>query len=781
MTRHLRSIHLALLVLALGALAGGMLLQGLSRRAAADVAWAVAALPVAAVLAVSVARALWRRQAGVDVLALLALVFAMALGQALTAAVIAVMLAGGRALEDYAAARAEREMTALLRHAPRSALRFEAGEWRPVDLEQVGQGDRLLVRHGELVPVYATLLGPAQLDESMLSGEPLPRGREAGERVDSGVLNVGPAVELVASRPAARSTFAGIVRMVQAARAERGPGVRLADRYAGWLIVLALALAGLAWAASGDSMRALAVLVVATPCPLILAVPVAVVSGLSNCARHGILVKGGGALERLAQAEVLFFDKTGTLTGGRPRLADIVAPAPWQADELLRSAAAVAQASHHAIAEAVVLAARERHLDLPLPSDVRETPGAGVSATIGGRRVEIGAFEHVARGAEAPAWARPVLARTADEGSASVFVAVDGALAGAIELADRIRIETPRALRLLRAEGIRRVVMLTGDRAEVAQAVGNSLGGLEVLAGQSPADKLAAIERARAGATVVMVGDGVNDAPALAAADVGVAMGARGVAASAEAADVVLLVDRLDKLVDALRIARRSRRIAVQSMAVGMGLSLAAMAVAALGWLPPLAGALLQELIDVAAIANALRALRPGRLVIRGLLAPEHARRLRDEHAQLEQVLESLRAVAEGLPRQRGPEALASLRRLERDLNERLLPHERLDERDLLPRMGRLLGGEDPMAALSSSHREIFRLARLIGRGVAEQPPQGPDASAMARMQRHLFALEAIVRLHMAQEDELFHALGGGDAEAAVDAAGTRAAQGMRG
>lgn len=765
MTRHLRSIHLALLVLALGALAGGLLLQSLSRRGAADAAWTAAALPVAAVLAVSVARGLWRREAGVDVLALLALVLALVLGQALTAAVIAVMLAGGRALEDYAAARAEREMTALLRHAPRSALRFEAGEWRPVPLEQLCQADRLLVRQGELVPVDATLLGPAQFDESMLSGESLPRGREAGERVASGVLNLGPAVELVAAGTAAQSTFAGIVRMVRAARAERGPGVRLADRYAGWLIVLALAMAGAAWAVSGDSMRALAVLVVATPCPLILAVPVAVVSGLSNCARHGILVKGGGALERLAQAEVLFFDKTGTLTGGRPRLAGIVAPAPWDADGLLRSAASLAQASHHAISEAVVLAARERRLDLPLPSGVRETPGAGVSGSVGGRRVEIGAFEHVARGAEAPAWARPVLERTAAEGSASVFVAVDGALAGAIELADRIRIETPRALRLLRAEGIRRVVMLTGDRAEVAQAVGNSLGGLEVLAGQSPADKLAAIAGARAHSRVVMVGDGVNDAPALAAADVGVAMGARGAAASAEAADVVLLVDRLDKLVDALRIARRSRRIALQSMAVGMGLSLAAMGAAMFGYLPPLAGALLQEFIDLAAIANALRALRPGRLAIRALLAPEDARRLRDEHAQLEQVLESLRVVAEGLARQQGPEALDSLRRLERSLDERLLPHERLDERELLPRMGRLLGGEDPMAALSSSHREIFRLLRLIGRGVAQWPPRGPDAEEILRMQRLLFALEAIVRLHMAQEDELFHALGGASAE----------------
>ncbi len=766
MTRHLRTFHLTLLALALGGLAGGLLLQGLGRAEAAHRVWLAAALPVALALAVSVARALWRRQTGVDLLALLALSFAIALGQGLTAVVIAVMLAGGRVLEDYAAARAEREMTALLRHAPRGALRLDEGQWREVALDAVRPADRLLVRHGERVPVDATLLGSAQLDESTLTGESLPRSREAGEAVASGVLNLGPAVEVVAARTAAQSTFAGIVRMVQAARAERGPGVRLADRYAAWLILLALVLAGIAWGASGDAMRALAVLVVATPCPLILAVPVAMVSGLSSCASHGILVKGGGALERLARADVLFFDKTGTLTQGRPRLLDIVTAPGWSADEVLRMAGALAQASNHGVAESVVLAARQRSLDLPIPSGVRESPGAGVDGRVEAHGVEIGSFAHVARGAAPAAWARPLMARTAAEGSASVFVAVDGALAGAIELADRIRTETPRALRLLRAEGIGKMFMLTGDRPEVAEAVGNSLGGLGVLAAQSPADKLAAIQRARAGATVVMVGDGVNDAPALAAADIGVAMGARGAAASAEAADVVLLVDRLDKLVDALRIARRTRRIALQSMAVGMGLSLAAMVVAALGWLPPLAGALLQELIDVAAIANALRALRPGRLALRGLLAPEDARRLRAEHGQLEQVLESLRAVAEGLSMQDGEQALAALRGLDRTLNASLLPHERADEGELLPRMGRLLGGEDPLAALSSSHREIFRLSRLIHRGVAELPAQGPDAAAVVQWQRLLIALEAIVRLHMAQEDELFHALAGEGADA---------------
>ena len=760
MLRSLRSVNFALLLVAACSLATGLVLDGLGHGAPARVVWAAGALPVTIALGISVVRTLLRRSAGIDVLALLAIAFALVLGEQLTAAVIALMLASGRALEDYAAARAQREMTALLRHAPRVAIRFEGAEWRPVGLDSVRRGDRLLVRHGEVVPVDAALLGAADLDESALTGESVVRKRKAGETVLSGVLNVGPAFEMIAAETAENSTFSGIVRMVQAAQAERSPTARMADRYAVWFILLTLVVAGTGWLVAGDAARALAVLVVATPCPLILAVPVAIVSGMSSCARRGILVKGGGALERLAQADVLFFDKTGTLTGGQPRIVSIVPSPDDSAEQVLRMAAALAQASNHVVAEAVVVAAREREIALPVPADVEESPGAGVAGTVDGHVVRIGGFDYVAQGTSAAGWAQPVLKRMAFEGAAGVFVGIDGAMAGVIQLLDGIRTETPRALRLLRREGFRRLVMLTGDRRDIAETVGSILGGLEVLAEQTPAAKLSAIEGARRGGTVVMVGDGVNDAPALAAADIGVAMGARGAAASAEAADVVLLVDRLDKLVDAIRIARRSRRIAVQSMTIGMSLSMIAMAVAAIGLLPPLSGAILQEVIDVAVILNALRALRTGPLATLGRLSPADAQRLRSEHTDLGDIPDRLRALADGLPTLERGEALVAMRDLDQALTTRLLPHEQRDDADVYPQIGELIGGEDPMAAMSSTHREIFRLIRLVDRTVADLPPEGPDATAIAELQRLLYGLDAILRLHIAQEDELFHALG---------------------
>lgn len=755
-----RWVNTALLLLAAVGLMLGLGLHGFGHERQAHGVWVAGALPVVVALLVSVVRSLLQRSAGVDVVALLATGFALALGEDLTASVIALMLASGRALEDYAAARARREMTALLQHAPRTAVRLEAGQWRTVALDAVCRGDRLLVRPGEVVPVDANLIDAADLDESALTGESVVRRARAGEGVLSGVLNVGAAAEMIASNTAEHSTFAGIVRMVQAAQAEKSPGVRLADQYAAWFVGLTVAVAGGAWWLSGDVQRALAVLVVATPCPLLLAVPVAVVSGMSNCARHGILVKGGGALERLGRAAVLFFDKTGTLTSGQPRLGAITARPDATAEEVLRMAAALAQASNHVVSECVVVAARERRLELPRPSGVTETPGAGVSGTVEGRRVAIGGLDFVTAGAALEPWVQPTLQRMAIEGAAGVFVGVEGRLLGAIQLRDELRTDAPRALRLLRREGVRRLVMLTGDRRDIAESIGTALGGLEARAEQTPADKLAAIEQARPDGVVMMIGDGINDAPALAAADVGVAMGARGAAASSEAADVVLLVDRLDKLVDAMRIARRSRRIAVQSMGIGMGLSLAAMAVASVGLLPPLAGAILQEVIDLVAILNALRALHPGPLVTVGLLSADEARRLREDHAGLEATLERLRTVADALPGAEPARALEALRGLDAVLNRGLLPHERHDDADVYPRIERLIGGEDPMASLSSSHREIFRLIRLIGRLVAELPEQGPDAAQAAELQRLLHGLEAILRLHIAQEDELFHALG---------------------
>ncbi len=760
MSRIRWSIDLALLILAAVALAGGGVCVAFGLPSLARIVWLSGTVPVLLALTVSLARALAKRQAGIDVLAWLAIELAIALDETLTAAVIALMLASGRALEQYAQHRAQREMTALLGRAPRQATRFESGEWRPVAPEAILPGDRLLVRSGEFVPVDGTLTDDAELDESMLTGESATQRRRAGESACSGVVNAGAPFEMVARTTAGDSTFAGIVRMVERAQHERSPSVRLADRYAGFFVLVSLLVAGVSWLLTGDVARALAVLVVATPCPLLLAVPVAIVSGMSRCSKRGVLVKGGGALERLAQATILFFDKTGTLTGGRARIVAIECGANVATDDVLRFAASLAQASGHVISDALTVAARERRINLSLPSAVKEAAGEGVTGRVDNRTVAIGKFGYVSARSTIAPWSDAFLRRVGGEGGAAVFVGVDGAMVGAIQMADQLRLETPRALRLLKREGVERLVMLTGDRREIAQAVGELLGVTDVRAEQTPADKLTAIQAARKEGVTIMVGDGVNDAPALAAADVGIAMGARGAAASSEAADVVLLVDRLDRLVDAMRIARRSRRIALESVVAGMSMSVAAMTIAAAGFLQPIAGAVIQEVIDVVVIVNALRVLLVRPKTTDARLTDVDVEQLKREHAALSPLLDQIRDLADRMPQLSAATLTGELARLIDSLDERLLPHERADDRDVYARLAPLLGGEDPLAAMSGAHREIFRMVRSLRQMAANMPHDAPNAMQVQAMQRLLYGLEAIVRLHCAQEEELFHAVG---------------------
>ncbi len=353
-------------------------------------------------LAVSVARELLRRQPGVDLIALIAMSVALGLGQALAGAVVALMLSGGLALEAYADARARRELSALLARAPRTVHRHRGSELESVPVEAVRRGDVLLVGPAEVVPVDGVAVPAVVLDESALTGEARPVSRDAGSLVRSGAVNAGGPFDLRAVTTAAESTYAGIVRLVREAQASKAPFVRIADRYALVFLPLTLAVAVGAWLLSGDPVRALAVLVVATPCPLILAAPVAIVAGISREARRGLIVKGGGALETLARARIVLLDKTGTLTAGTPRVSDVEVFAGRGPEELLRFAASLDQVSPHVFAPAVVAAAGASGLSLSLPSRVEEHPGAGIRGVVDGHNVALGRAAWAARACRCP-------------------------------------------------------------------------------------------------------------------------------------------------------------------------------------------------------------------------------------------------------------------------------------------------------------------------------------------------------------------------------------------
>ncbi|MFG1676636.1 heavy metal translocating P-type ATPase [Micromonospora sp. NPDC049282] len=748
---------LALLTLAV---LGGAALWFAGARGAADLVWAAVTVVALAPAAWAVLRQVWHRQFGVDVIAVLALLGALLVREYLAGAVIAVMVATGRALEEYARRRATRDLRALLERAPRQARRRTAdGGIEVVPLDRVAAGDRLVVGPGDVVPVDGAVEEAATLDESVVTGESRLVGRAAGEQVASGVVNAGAGFGLRASRNAAESTYAGIVRLAGEATARKAPMVRLADRYAAAFVPFTLLLAGVAWLLSGEFVRAVAVLVVATPCPLLLATPIAVVSGLSRVARRGVLVRDGGSLEQLGRARTLLLDKTGTLTAGRPRASETVVAPGGDRDEVLRLAASVEQLSPHVLAAALVRQAREQGLPLAEPTGVTEEPGRGVTGRVGGRTVRVGQLD-----GEPPPWADRARERAELSGRSTVWVSDEHGPLGAILLEDPVRPDARRTVRRLREAGLTRLVMVTGDRPRTARQVAQVVGVDDVIARCSPGEKADRVRAESARAVTVMVGDGVNDAPALAEAHVGVAMGATGATASADVADAVLTVDRLDRLADAVEIARYARRIAVQSATVGMGLAVLAMLVAAAGRLPPVAGAFLQEGIDVLVILNALRALGGG---LRRRAVPPHTRELLDryerEHGGVRDVLARLRDTADLVAtRPDAPECGPALRDVHRRLVDEVLPHEEAEERQLYPALAGPLGSDEATSTMSRAHVEILRLVERIGGHLATldgrlPAPEVPDLLAA------LYGLDAVLRLHLAQEEEDYFSLNPSD------------------
>jgi heavy metal translocating P-type ATPase len=549
---------------------------------------------------------------GIDILAATAIVVSVILNQTWAGLVVVLMLTGGESLEDYGENRSKSELEALLKQAPQIAHVIRNRKTLDVKAADITIGDRIIIRPGELVPVDAIILeGTADFDESSLTGESLPQTKTINDAVLSGSINGDGVITAKATASAEDSQYEQIIQLVRSAANSQAPFIRLADQYAIPFTIIAYAIAGGVWAYSGHAIRFLEVIVVATPCPLILAAPIALISGMARASKYGIIVKTGSALEKLAEAKTMVFDKTGTLTRGELVVSSITTYDGSSQRDILALAGGLEQNSNHVVAQAIVTEARERTIKLVKAKHVKELPGRGLQAQITGNEVLVGRLSLLTENGVA----LPKDFKPADHETSAVYVAQDGKLIGIINLRDEIRGDAVSTLESIRIAGIKTMALITGDNKATATAVAKLVHIDEVYADMLPADKLHTLEQFK-NHPVIFVGDGVNDAPALTASDVGIALGARGSTAASESADVVILQDNLSLVADAYRLARRTFAIARQSILIGIGLSLVLMIIFATGKFPPLLGAILQEVVDIVVIFNALRAHSiPGKLL----------------------------------------------------------------------------------------------------------------------------------------------------------------------
>ncbi len=541
---------------------------------------------------------------GIDILAATAIIASVILGEYWAAMVVVLMLTGGEALEDFAHHRAQSELDELLKHAPQKAHVIRKGKTLSLPVSQIKVGDKLLIKPGELVPADAIVIeGTANFDEASLTGESLPQAKQVDDQLLSGAINLDGAITAKATATAEQSQYQQIVKLVRSAVASQAPFVRLADRYSIPFTLIAYALAIGVWVISGDPIRFLEVIVVATPCPLLLAAPIALISGMARSSRYGIIVKTGGALERLAEVQTMAFDKTGTLTRGELAVDSVMAFGSFTKDEVLRIAANLEQGSNHIIAQAIIDAAKLKKLKLQKLKRVQEVSGLGLKAIIKNQEVLVGRLRFI----EENGISMPARFQQPSSQHSLVYVAAHGKLAGIIALKDELRPEAKTTIDKLRDLGIKEIIMVTGDNAVTAQTIAKQLKIGHVHADALPVDKLRVLHEVKHH-PVAFVGDGVNDAPILAGADIGIALGARGSTAASESADMVIMQDNVSRVATATIIAKRTFQIARQSILVGIGLSLGLMAIFATGKFTPLTGAIVQEVVDVVVIFNALRA-----------------------------------------------------------------------------------------------------------------------------------------------------------------------------